>query len=104
MLDFPLYIHFRPIDTYSYIIFKRIYPYTSMHRNILSITEEVIDLLKKGGELSTRKISLRLKSHRSVILKSLEFLKRIGYVKETKSKDKLGARLFSLRKGNHKSI
>jgi predicted transcriptional regulator len=70
-----------------------------MHRNILDITEEIIKILKKNKELSTRQISLKIKSHRAVVLKSLEFLKRINYVKETKdNKNKVDTRLFSLIK------
>jgi len=69
-----------------------------MHRNILNITEEIIKILKKDKELSIRQISLKVRSHRAVILKGLEFLKRIGYVKERKDdKNKVDTRLFSLK-------
>ncbi len=69
-----------------------------MHRNILDITEEIIKLLKKHKELSTRQISLKIKSHRAVVLRSLEFLKRIGYIQERKDdKNKVDTRLFSLK-------
>lgn len=68
-----------------------------MHRNILDITEEVIKVLKKDKELSIRQISLKVKSHRSVILKGLEFLKKIGYVSERKGdENKVETRLFRL--------
>jgi predicted transcriptional regulator len=68
-----------------------------MHRNILDITEEIIKVLKKNKELSIRQISLKIKSHRAVVLKSLEFLKRINYVEERKdNKNKVNTRLFSL--------
>lgn len=67
-----------------------------MHRNILDITEEIIKVLRKK-ELSVRQISLKVKSHRAVVLKGLEFLKRIGYVKERKSGGNVETRLFSLK-------
>ena len=70
-----------------------------MYRNTFQITEEIIKVLGKNKELSIRQISLKVKSHRAVILKSLEFLKRIGYVKERKGdKNKVDTRLFSLVK------
>lgn len=62
------------------------------------ISEEIIKLLLKKKELSTRQISLRIKTHRAVALKSLEFLKRIGLVKERKGSDtRRVERLFSLK-------
>jgi len=74
-----------------------------MHRNILIITEEIIRVLSKEGELSTRQISLKIKTHRAVALKSLAFLKRIKLVKERKgSGTKRAERLFSLVKGINK--
>ncbi len=70
-----------------------------MHRDILIITEEVIKLLLKEKELSIRQISLRIKTHRAVALKSLEFLKKIKFVKERKGEEtKRIERLFSLIK------
>lgn len=73
--------------------------YSSMHRNILKITEEIIKLLSKEKELSVRQISLKARTHRAVALKSLEFLKRINLVKERKGMDtKRVERLFSLIK------
>ena len=60
------------------------YNYSYMHRNILIITEEIIKLLSKEKELSIRQISLRVKTHRAVALKSLDFLKRIKLVEERK--------------------
>jgi predicted transcriptional regulator len=69
-----------------------------MHRDILTITEEIIDLLSKKGELSIRQISLRVKTHRAVALKSLEFLQRIKFVKERQGEEtKRVERLFSLK-------
>ena len=72
--------------------------YSSMHRNILMITEEVVKLLLKEKELSIRQISLKIKTHRAIALRSLEFLKRLGLVKERKGEDtKRIERLFSLK-------
>jgi len=70
-----------------------------MHRDILSITEEILKLLSKEKELSTRQISLRVKTHRAVALKSLEFLKRIKLIEERKGNEsKRIERLFRLKK------
>lgn len=75
------------------------YDYSSMHRSILIITEEIIKLLSKEKELSIRQISLKIKTHRAVALRSLEFLKRINLVKERKGEEtKRVERLFSLVK------
>lgn len=72
--------------------------YSSMHRDILAITEEIIRLLSKEGELSTRQISLKVRTHRSVALRSLEFLKRINIIKERHGEEtKRVERLFSLK-------
>lgn len=69
-----------------------------MHRNILKITEEIIELLSKEKEISIRQISLRIKTHRAIVLRSLEFLKRIELVKERKGEaTKRVERLFSLK-------
>ena len=74
--------------------------YSYMHRNILIITEDILKLLSKEKELSIRQISLNIKTHRAISLRSLEFLKRIGLVKERKGQDtKREERLFSLTKG-----
>lgn len=70
-----------------------------MHRSILIITEEIIKILSKEKELSVRQISLKARTHRTIALKSLEFLKRIELVKERKGTDtKRVERLFSLIK------
>ena len=70
-----------------------------MHRDILMITEEIIKLLSKDGELSIRQISLKIRTHRAVALRSLEFLKQINFVKERKGTEtKRVERLFSLVK------
>lgn len=68
-----------------------------MPRNILVITEEILKLLQRGQELSVRQISLKIKTHRAVALKSLEFLKKINLVKERSGTEtKREERLFSL--------
>ena len=72
--------------------------YSCMHRDILLITEEILKLLSKEKELSIRQISLRVRTHRAVALKSLEFLKRIKLVEERKGDEtKREERLFSLK-------
>ena len=68
-----------------------------MHRSILDITEEIVKLLKKNKELSVRQISIKVKSHRNVVLKSLEFLKKMDLVKERKADGNVDTRLFSLK-------
>ena len=69
-----------------------------MHRDILIITEEIIKTLSKEKELSIRQISLKVRTHRAVALKSLEFLKRIKFVKEREGDStRRIERLFSLR-------
>lgn len=74
------------------------YNYSSMHRDILMITKEILKLLSKEKELSIRQISFRIKTHRAVALRSLEFLKRINLVKERAGEDtKRVERLFSLK-------
>lgn len=73
--------------------------YSSMHRGILTITEEILKLLSNEKELSIRQISLKIKTHRAISLRSLEFLKRLGLVKERKGTEtKRVERLFSLTK------
>lgn len=69
-----------------------------MHRDILMITEEIIKLLSKEKELSIRQISLRIRTHRAIVLRSLEFLKRINLAKEREGNEtKRVERLFSLK-------
>ena len=73
--------------------------YSYMHRNILVITEDILKLLSKEKEISIRQVSLKVKTHRAIALKSLEFLKRINLVRERKGQDtKRIERLFSLVK------
>lgn len=72
--------------------------YSYMHRDILMITEEILKILSKKKELSTRQISLKVKTHRAVALKSLEFLKRIRLVQERQGDETNRIeRLFSLK-------
>jgi predicted transcriptional regulator len=62
------------------------------------ITEEILKILSKKKELSTRQISLKVKTHRAVALKSLEFLKRIRLVQERQGDETNRIeRLFSLK-------
>lgn len=69
-----------------------------MHRNILVITEDILNLLSKEKELSIRQIALKVRTHRAVALKSLEFLKRINLVEERKGDETNRVeRLFSLK-------
>ena len=70
-----------------------------MHRDILMITEEIIKLLSKEKELPIRQISLKVRTHRSIALRSLEFLKRISLAKERMGDETNRVeRLFSLKK------
>ncbi len=72
--------------------------YSHMHRDILMITEEILKTLSKNKELSTRQVSLKVKTHRAVALRSLEFLKRINLVKEREGTETNRVeRLFSLK-------
>ncbi len=72
--------------------------YSYMHRNILIITEDILKLLSREKELSVRQISLNVKTHRAIALRSLEFLKRIKLVEERKGTETNRAeRLFSLK-------
>ena len=72
--------------------------HSHMHRDILIITEEILKLLSKEKELSTRQISLKVKTHRAVALKSLKFLKKIDLVKEREGTETNRVeRLFSLK-------
>ena len=70
-----------------------------MPRTILEIMEEIILLLEKEGELSIRQIAIKTRSQRITVRKSLDFLKRVKFVKERKgTKTKRDERLFSLVK------
>ena len=70
-----------------------------MPRTILEIMAEIILLLEKEGELSIRQIAIKTRSQRITVRKSLDFLKRVKFVKERKgTKTKRDERLFSLVK------
>ncbi len=68
-------------------------------RNILEVSEEIVRILSKGGEYSVYEISDKSGSQWRTALKSLEFLQKLGLVKEKAGKKtyKKG-RMFSLRK------
>lgn len=55
-------------------------------RNILEVTEEIVSVLKKGDEMSIKRISEEIGSQWRTTLKSLEFLSNIGIVKERRGK------------------
>ena len=55
-------------------------------RNILKVTEEIVKILEKEGESSIKYISEKTKSQWRTAAKSLEFLEKIGIVKERKGK------------------
>lgn len=67
-----------------------------MHRkDILTICENIMELLKKEKEISVNGISYRLRSQRNTIVKCLEFLKKINIVDERREK---AVRYFYLKK------
>ncbi len=66
-------------------------------KNILEVTEEIIKVLKKDGESSIKHVSDKIGSQWRTSLKSLEFLNKLGIVKEKKGKKtNKEERLFSL--------
>ena len=71
-----------------------------MPRNdILNITEKILQILRDHKEYSINQISNKLKIQWKTSVKALEFLKKIGLVKERKGKTTHKAeRLFSLKK------
>ena len=74
------------------------YIYSSMRRSALDITEEIYKLLSKEEELSIRQISLRVRTHRAIALRSLKFLKNLKLVKERQGEETNRIeRLFSLK-------
>ena len=67
-------------------------------RNILEVTGEIMKVLKKEDELSIKGVSEKVGSQWSTAVKSLDFLKGIGVVKERKGKKtNKEERLFSLK-------
>ncbi|HKL23121.1 MAG TPA: winged helix DNA-binding protein [Candidatus Nanoarchaeia archaeon] len=66
-------------------------------KSILKVTEEVLKTLKKDEELTIKSISKKVDSQWRTTLKSLEFLKGVGLVRERKGKKtNKEERLFSL--------
>jgi len=79
------------------LLYKFIYIVVDMREGILAITERILKLLSKG-ERSMHSISEELNIHWDSTVKSLEFLKRVGLVKERKGKKNYKyERLFSLK-------
>jgi DNA-binding transcriptional regulator YhcF (GntR family) len=67
-------------------------------RGILEVTELVLKRLSDGKKHSVQSLASELKCQWKTIIKVLEFLKKIGLVKETKGKVTYKAeRLFCLR-------
>ena len=67
-------------------------------KDILSITKEVISLLQDKQKYSIRSISTELNIRWETVLKSLEFLKENGLVKESEGKKTYKKeRLFNLK-------
>jgi Mn-dependent DtxR family transcriptional regulator len=67
-------------------------------RNILDVTEDILNLLSKKSNLSVKAISEEIGSQWETTIKSLEFLKRINLVKEKPGeKSYKTERLWSLK-------
>jgi len=67
-------------------------------RNILEVTEDILNLLKKENEMSVKTISEDIKSQWETTIKALEFMKRVNLVKERQGKKTNRIeRLFSLK-------
>jgi predicted transcriptional regulator len=83
---------------YAYFLFKFISTFFIVkRRTILDITQDVIKILKKEEELSVRAISKKTNSQWRTVLKTLEFLKEINLVYETRGKKlNKNERIFSL--------
>lgn len=70
-----------------------------MSRDILTIMEEMIKVLEKNKELSTRKVALEVGTNWETAIRGLRFLKRVNFVKERiDDKDNRKSKLFSLIK------
>ena len=66
-------------------------------RNIFGIVEDILKVLSKEKELSVKAISERIKSQWETTIKALEFMKKIGLVKERLGKETYKKeRLFSI--------
>ncbi len=67
-------------------------------RSILDVTEDILKLLPKKNNLSVKAISEEVGSQWETTIKSLEFLKRVGLVKEKQgNKSYRTERLWSLK-------
>ncbi len=67
-------------------------------RGILETSKAIYDLLKKEGELSTKKISDKVGVDWRTTIKALEFMIYVGAIKERKGKKTYKEkRLFSLK-------
>ena len=67
-------------------------------RNSFEVVENILDILKKRKELSVKAVSEELGAQWETTIKSLEFLLRIGLVKESQGKKtNKFERLFSLK-------
>ena len=70
-----------------------------MSRDIITIMEEIIQVLEKKKELSTRKVALEVKTNWETAMRGLKFLKRVDFVKERLDKENnRKTKLFSLIK------
>jgi predicted transcriptional regulator len=70
-----------------------------MPRDIITIMEEIIKILKTEKEVSIRGLMIKVCANRSTIKRGLNFLKKLEYVKERENtENKVKARLFSLVK------
>jgi predicted transcriptional regulator len=67
-------------------------------RSILDVAEDILKLLSNKKEYPVQRISSEINSQWRTTIKVLEFLKRIGLLKETEGKTTYKAeRLFSLK-------
>ena len=68
-------------------------------RNILSVIEDIINILKDEKELSVKAISHEVNSQWETTIKALDFMKKVGLVEERKGKETYKReRLFKLSK------
>ncbi len=69
-----------------------------MRISILNVIEDIIKVLKKGDEMSVKRISEEVNSQWETTIKALEFMKKQGMVKEREGKKtNKKERLFSLK-------
>lgn len=68
-------------------------------RNVLEVAEKIIKILSDKKEYSIQNISLKANTQWKTAVKCLEFLQKVGLVKERKGNVTYKAeRLFSLKK------